>query len=42
MKQLLKDRLKKMDEKEQEAAQQQQAQQAQAPAKGKPDLKQVG
>jgi hypothetical protein len=42
MKQLLKDRLKKMEEKEQEAAQQQQAQQAQAPAKGKPDLKQVG
>jgi len=42
MKQLLKDRLKKMEEKEQEAAQQQQAQQSQAPAKGKPDLKQVG
>lgn len=42
MKQLLKDRLKKMEEKEQEAAAQQQAQQAQAPAKGKPDLKQVG
>lgn len=42
MKQLLKDRLKKMEEKEQEAAQQQQAEQAQAPAKGKPDLKQVG
>ena len=42
MKQLLKDRLKKMDEKEQQAAAQQQAQQAQAPAKGKPELKQVG
>jgi len=45
MKQLLKDRLKKMEEKK---AEQQKAQAAaqqaekQAPAKGKPDLKQVG
>ena len=46
MKQLLKDRLKKMEDKEQAAAEQKQQQaqaQAQAPKpEGKPDLKKVG
>ena len=43
MKQLLKDRLKKMEEKEQAAAEQKQQQAQQAPKpEGKPELKKVG
>jgi hypothetical protein len=42
MKQLLKDRLKKMEQKQEEAKAQQQAQKPPPKSEGKPDLKQVG